>query len=84
MPHGLIGSTKRKKCERGIIQRAEVNGLQRKDAKLIIIDRILEGQKVKVFIDPIAIENFIYGSIAMNLGLTLEKDTNEEVKLLNG
>lgn len=37
-----------------------------------------------MLIDPRATENFLSRSIIMKLRLTLEKDTSEEVELLNG
>ncbi|KAL3701254.1 hypothetical protein R1sor_019276 [Riccia sorocarpa] len=58
--------------------------LKKTTAQLVVADGSIEGIKVRVLIDPGATENFLSRTVALKLGLGLEKDDSEEVELPNG
>ena len=58
--------------------------MQRREAKLIIMNRFLGELEVRVLIDPSAAENFLSKTMIITLGLPLRVDENEKVNYQMG
>ncbi|KAL3681508.1 hypothetical protein R1sor_024464 [Riccia sorocarpa] len=81
-PRNFTGAQRRRGSEER--NNPKKRRLKKTTAQLVIADGEVEGIKVRVLIDPGATENFLSRTVALKLGLMLQKDDSEEVELPNG